>query len=79
MSIKTQITRLENAKVDILSAITEKGVTVPGGVLLEDVADLIRQITDKYLTAETDDGTSGHLLIEIDGETTDQYLSVTFN
>lgn len=44
MSIRSQITRLENAKADIIAAITEKGVSIPSTVLLEDIADYIRQI-----------------------------------
>lgn len=84
MSIKTEITRLKNAKSNILKALVEKGVTVSNSVLLNEVADLIKLITDKYLTSEMDDETDVYLSIEFDGETTDvtdpaYYLSVKFN
>ena len=84
MSIRSQITRLENAKSDILSALKEKGVNVPTGVLLDGVADLIKQVADKYLTVELDDGTTEHLSIDFDNETSngtdfEHYISISFN
>lgn len=45
MSVSTEITRLETAKSDIASAITEKGVAVPSGTKLDGMATLIRQIS----------------------------------
>lgn len=87
MSIQSQITRIKNAKNDILSTLEEKGVIVPSGVLLDDVANLIRQIStsNNYLTSELDnDLTDVNLSIEFEGETTDgtnpaYYLVLNFN
>lgn len=87
MSIQSQITRIKNAKNDILSTLEEKGVIVPSGVLLDDVADLIKQISgsDVYLTSEIDGETTDvNLSIEFEGETTDgtnpaYYLVLNFN
>lgn len=45
MSIQSQITRIENAKADIISAIGEKGVEAPADCLIDAVADLIRLIS----------------------------------
>lgn len=44
MSIASELTRLQNAKNAITSAITEKGVTVPSGTKLDGMAALIGQI-----------------------------------
>lgn len=44
MSIANEITRLNNAKSAIASAITEKGVTVPTGTKLDGMASLIGKI-----------------------------------
>ena len=44
MSIASELTRLQNAKNAITSAITEKGVTVPVGTKLDGMAALIGQI-----------------------------------
>lgn len=44
MSIASELTRLQNAKNAITSAITEKGVTVPTGTKLDGMAALIGQI-----------------------------------
>ena len=44
MSIASEITRLQEAKRDILSAIAEKGVEVPVGASLSDCAQLIASI-----------------------------------
>lgn len=80
MSIKSQITRIQNAKNDILKVITEKGVAIPSGVLLNDVANLVKQIADKNLTSEIDDGTKDYLYVKLDGETNNNTcLSLTFN
>lgn len=45
MSIASEITRLQAAKADIVSAIDEKGVSVPEGTKLDGMADLILQIS----------------------------------
>lgn len=44
MSIKSEITRIQNAKNDITNALVEQGVSVPSVMSLDDVGDLIRQI-----------------------------------
>ena len=44
MSIATEITRLQTAKVDIKSAIESKGVTVPSNATLDDYDTYISQI-----------------------------------
>lgn len=44
MSIASELTRLQNAKNAITSAITAKGVTVPSGTKLDGMAALIGQI-----------------------------------
>lgn len=44
MSIASELTRLQNAKNAITSAITEKGVTVPSGTKLDGMPTLIGQI-----------------------------------
>ena len=87
MSIHSQITRLNKAKTDILTTLERKGVSVPNNILLDDVADLINQLSgsDKYLTSELDsDLTNVNLSVEFDGETTDgtnpaYYLIFNFN
>lgn len=44
MSVQSEITRLETAKSDIATAITNKGVTVPSGTKLDGMAALIGSI-----------------------------------
>ena len=44
MSVQSEITRLENAKNSISTAITNKGVTVPSGTKLDGMAALIGNI-----------------------------------
>lgn len=44
MSVQSEVSRLAAAKADIAQAIAEKGVTVPSGARLEDMADLVRSI-----------------------------------
>ena len=44
MSVQSEITRLETAKTNIVTAITNKGVTVPSGTKLDGMAALIRSI-----------------------------------
>lgn len=44
MSIASELTRIQNAKNSISSAITNKGVTVPSGTKLDGMAALIGQI-----------------------------------
>lgn len=44
MSIKTEITRITNAKAAIKTAIAAKGVTVPSSASIDDMATYISQI-----------------------------------
>ena len=44
MSIQTELTRITNAKSAIKAAIEGKGITVPGGTLLDGMAALIESI-----------------------------------
>ena len=44
MSIQSEITRISGAKSDIADAIETKGVTVPSGSMIDDMAALIAQI-----------------------------------
>lgn len=44
MSVQSEITRLQNAKAAIKTAIEGKGVTVPDGTLLDGMASLIESI-----------------------------------
>jgi hypothetical protein len=45
MSISSEITRITNAKTAIATAISAKGVTVPGGAKIEDMPALIDDIS----------------------------------
>lgn len=45
MSIATEISRLQNAKADLKTAIESKGVTVPSNSTLDDYADLVDAIS----------------------------------
>lgn len=45
MSIASEITRLQGVKTDILTAIADKGVTVPAGSALDDCPQLIASIS----------------------------------
>ena len=45
MSIASEITRLQGVKSDILRAISDKGVEVPSGSMLDDCPDLIASIS----------------------------------
>lgn len=44
MSIEAHLTRLENAKATISSAVTRKGLEVPSGAKIDDLAQLVDQI-----------------------------------
>ena len=58
LTINDQLTRIENAKSDIISAIKAKGVEVPEGTLLSDMASYIAAIPDTtYTLTKSDDGT----------------------
>lgn len=54
MSIASEITRLQEAKRDILSAIAEKGVEVPEGTKLDQVPSLISSISGSGSFSESD-------------------------
>ena len=70
MSIQSEITRISGAKSDIADAIEIKGVTVPSGSMIDDMAPLILQIQSGGGSAmtivETDDVHGGKIL-EITG------------
>lgn len=44
MSVQSEITRLQGAKDDLAAAIEQKGVAVPAGAKLDDMAALVLQI-----------------------------------
>ena len=44
MSIATEITRLQNAKAALKTAIENKGVTVPSATLIDGYASLVNDI-----------------------------------
>lgn len=55
MSIASEITRLQGVKSDILTAISDKGVTVPAGSALDDCPSLIASIvkgSNSYLIGD---------------------------
>ena len=52
MSIATEITRLQTAKANIASAISDKGVTVPDGTKLDDMAAAIADISGSPIVDE---------------------------
>jgi hypothetical protein len=81
MSIQSEITRIASAKSDIADAIEYKGVTVPAGSMIDDMAALILQIqSGGAVITETPDPAGG-TVIEIDAENllTVTPLSVTVN
>lgn len=53
MSIQSEITRIENAKSSIKSAIESKGVSVPANAKIDDYGDLVNQITQDGSGGET--------------------------
>ena len=59
MSIQTEIDRIVAAKEAIVTALTEKGVSV-GGCKLEDLSEIIRNILTRI------DGTTGQILLTSD-------------
>lgn len=48
MSIQSEITRISGAKGDIADAIEYKGVTVPLGAMIDDLAMLVLQIESAW-------------------------------
>ena len=65
-TISSEITRISGAKEDIADAIEIKGVTVPSGSKIDDMADLILQINSGggsgIVITETDDPAGGKVL-----------------
>lgn len=61
MSIKSEITRLMNAKAELIVEIKAKGVTVPANASLEDLAALVSAIDTELKV--TDDG-NGNVTVE---------------
>ena len=53
MSIKTEIDRIKQSKADIISALTNKGVTVPSDASIDDLSALVDAIsTSEDLSSE---------------------------
>ena len=44
MSIHSEITRIQQAKIDLISKIAEKGVSVPSDASIDDLASLVQTI-----------------------------------
>ena len=77
LTINDQLTRIENAKAEIISAIKAKGVDVPEGTLLSDMASYIAAISDaNYKLTKSEDGTT--IILQKTDEETEQ-SSVTDN
>lgn len=67
MSISSQITRINNAKAAIKTAIAEKGVTVPSTASIDDMPTYISQIEASGGDADKVDGF--HFAVINKGET----------
>lgn len=63
MSIETEIQRIKNAKKSMITALTGKGVSVPAGVQIEGLSDLIGQISTGS-SGSGDTGSSGGLVLK---------------
>ena len=74
MSIQSEITRIASAKSDIADAIEYKGVTVPGGSKIDDMAALIRQIRSGGATITETQDPAGGTVISINAE---EILTIT--
>lgn len=61
MSIQAQIDRLQTAKADLVVQITAKGVAVPSGATLEDLAALVQAISTGVDTSDAT-ATAGDML-----------------
>lgn len=73
MSIKTEITRLQNAKTAIATAIKNKGVSVPTGTKLDEMGSLINNIS----TGITPSGTLN--VTQVGTYDVTNYASATFS
>lgn len=75
MSVATEITRIQEAKSDIASAIETKGVSVPSGTKIDGMAPLIEQIeyTKRDRAAEND-----VIFIDFDGTILYSYSAAEF-
>lgn len=69
MSIASEITRLYDAKGGIIQAITDKGVTVPSGAKLDDMAALIESISGggATLSVKRVDSVQGNFIVDDNG------------
>ncbi|MDO5828673.1 MAG: hypothetical protein Q4Q25_00840, partial [Methanocorpusculum sp.] len=70
MSIASEITRLQGVKSDILTAIAEKGVTVPTGSMLDDCPELIAAISgggDASVSVKRIDSVRGNFVVDDNG------------
>lgn len=75
MSIQTQIDRLKQAKADLISQITAKGVAVPADASLDDLSALVAAISTGGSAVTVHTGTAAPTAdIGADG---DLYLVVT--
>lgn len=65
MGNQEQIDRITACRDDIAAAITEQGIDAPSGTLIEELADLVREIPRAYIeplvTAD------GYYLVTADG------------
>ena len=58
MSIASEITRLQNAKADIKTAIEAKGVEIPSNATLDEYSDYVEEIPSGGQTLTIESGTS---------------------
>ena len=73
MSIKTEIDRIKQSKADIISALTNKGVTVPSDASIDDLSALVDAIsTSEDLSSEL---TTQNNLITTQETTIDNIIS----
>lgn len=68
MSIQSEINRIIGFRDAALTAVAEKGVTVPQGAVIDDLPDLIRSIeTGGGVTVVETPDSHGGTIIEING------------
>ena len=77
MSIQSEITRIASAKSDIADAIETKGVTVPSGSMIDDLAALILQIQSSGVTVTRTIDTAGGMIVEISTTDAKTYSPIT--
>lgn len=71
MSIQSEITRIQQAKIDLISKIAEKGVSVPSDASIDDIASLVQTIQTgadvSGVTATASDVISGKVFVDAHG------------